>query len=138
MEVAGSLITTVSLLTTTISLLNDIQDKPEDVRSLILELSSISGLLQSLRSIGEKRREEADWPKIWRSLLSSESPISELQFALAEFTRSFSSARDLSQTHRKLKWGLVGGSRRVEMQRLLVTATNARSVIAITLTVDQM
>ena len=134
LSVATSLIATVSQLTTTISLLNDIQNKSEDVRKLILELSALSGLLQSLRSLGEKRQEEAHWPKLWRSLLSSNGPISELQSALEIFTRSLSSARDLGQT--KIAWTWARRSTRIQEVRDVVE--RARSVIALALTVESL
>lgn len=119
---------------TIISLLNDIKDKPADARKLILELSSTSGLLQTLRSLGEERQEEAEWPKLWRSLLSQEGPISHLARALAVFRYKLSSSRDLRQTARSMKWPFTAR----ETRELLATIERARSVIALALTADHL
>ena len=123
---------TLSQLNTTVSLLNDMQNKPEDVRRLLLELSSISGLMQSLRLVGEKRQVEADWRKLWLPLLSPGGPISELQRALATLTRTLSSARDLGLAKRS--WKRAFG--RNEIQGLRAMTQNASTVIALALTVD--
>ena len=134
LSVSVGLVAAISQITTTISILSDIRDGPEDVGRLILELSSTSGLLQSLRSLGEKRQEEAEWPKIWRSLLSSGGAILELNFALADFTRSLSSARDLRQTKSRLTWHF----QRTKRQKLLEMVKAANSVIAVSLTASQL
>lgn len=131
---SGSVIGTIGLIITTISLLNIIQNKPNDVRNLILELSSISGYLQSLRSLGEMRQEEAEWPKLWRVLLSSSGPISELHAELAPFARSLSFTRDLGQPYNSFKWLL----KRSQLQNLLVKVERAKTEIAHALTMDQM
>ena len=133
---SASLTVTVHLVTTAISVLSDIESKPEDVRSLILELSNVLGLLQSLRSLGEKRQEEAEWPKLWRQLLSPEGPILELYSELDSFMRPLSSARDLGRTESRWK-SSRGVVRQKEMQNLLSILMRARSMMATVLTFNQ-
>ena len=133
LSVSAHMASIFSLSSSTVSLLNDVRDKPNDALKLILELSSLSGLLQSLLSLSEERQEEAEWPKLWRSLLSPRSPLVQLQQALEILNKKLSSSRNLRKTSREMRWPFPS----VEMQEFLIELERAHSVIALALTVDR-
>lgn len=132
LSISSSVIGLLSLSQATVSILNDMKDKTKEARGLMIEISTISGLLQSLRFLMEERQDEAGRSEIWLPLLSASGPIEQISRILTELIRKLSPARDSrrSQVGRSLRWPL----KHEEIIDMLDNLGKLRSMISLALT----
>ena len=90
-----------------ISILINVKANPKEVRTFILEISSIAGLLQWLLSLGKERQAESGWPTSWAPLFSQGGTIEQFQIALTQLTRKVSPIRDSYGTAKQIAWSMT-------------------------------
>lgn len=105
LSVQGSLATVTQLSQKVIPLLDVIKAKSKAHSRLMVEISSTVGLFRSLNQLLLERRDEAQWPKIFVSLLSVNGPIDDLVKVLEGLvvTLSYRQAKSLFVAWRFMK-----------------------------------
>ena len=101
LSVTASIVTLLQLSTTVVKYLSNVRDAPDELKSLIVEVSSIKGLLSTLQDLAQPGE---TWLATVQSLNASNGPLEQLQSALGRLDKKLAPVVGWRKTRKALAW----------------------------------
>ena len=133
LSLTASIIAVLQLSGTVISYLNDVKEASKDSYSILLEVSSVTGLLYTLRSLIETDKGDG-YLDVARSLAVPYGPLDQFKTTLEKLSKQLQPATGVRKAARVLKWPF----KKEEVKELLSTIERQKTLFSLALQNDQV
>lgn len=134
LSITASIIAVLQLTGVVVKYLNDINDGSKDRHSILVEISSINGLLFSLKDLACRAESGETWLATVRLLNVSGGPLERFESSLKQLKEKLAPGAGLSGVARALSWPFQRG----EIKGILATVGRLKQLFILALQNDHM
>lgn len=130
----ASVITIIQLAGTAVQYLTDVRDASKESSRILVELSSLYGLLFGLKSLAEHLDKDEKWVSTIVTLTVPDGALAQLKATLERIVSMLEPAAGLKKARKALTWSFKKG----EVADLLCMLERYKSLIGLALQKDHM
>jgi hypothetical protein len=134
LSITASIVAVLQLTGVVVKYLNDVKDAPKDQHSILVEISSIHGLLFSLNDLVSRAESGEKWLATVRLLNVPGGPLERFKLALEQLKKKLAPAAGLSGVAKALSWPFQKG----EVKGVLTTIGRLKQLFILALQNDHM
>lgn len=134
LSISASIAALLSLTSTVVQYLSAVKGASKESRKVLVEVSSVSGLLYQLKDLAERKREGETSSRTERLLGAPRGPLGQLQTALNELSSKLTPVAGWEKTRRVLVWPF----QKQEIKAILDTIERQKSLLGLALQQDDM
>ncbi|KAH0541245.1 hypothetical protein FGG08_004250 [Glutinoglossum americanum] len=131
LSISASIVALLQLSSAVIRFLRDVKEAPDDLKMLMVEISSIKGLLLTLQDLVESGETELT---TLQSLNAPNGPLSQCQSALKRLTEKFAPAVGLGRARNALTWPF----QKSEVKEVLCAIERQKTLFSLALQNDHL
>ena len=131
---AASIIAVIQLAQVVLGYINDVKGASEDRNMLLVEISTVNGLLYSLSDLASRSSERDSWISKLRALQAPNGPLSQFESALATLAEMLKPVHGIRKVGKALTWPFQHG----EIKDILSTIERQKSLFSLALQQDHM
>lgn len=134
LSVTASIIAVLQLTQTVVEYINSVKDASKDRDRILLEISSVYGLLFSLKDLVERRSPEDGWATTVKSLGAANGPLAQFKSALERLAAKLAPVTGIEKVGKALRWP----SQKGDILDILNTIERQKSLFSLALLNDHM
>jgi hypothetical protein len=134
LSISASIVAILQLAGTVMQYLIDVRGAPDDRQRLLVEISSINGVLYTLKDQAERTQWGNPWSNTMRSLNQSKGPLEQFKTALDQLARELSPVEGLKKVGKALTWPFQKG----EIKAILNSIERQKTLFILALQNDSM
>lgn len=134
LSISASIAALLSLTSTVVQYLGAVKGASKESRKVLIEVSSVSGLLYQLKDLAEREREGETLSRTVRLLGAPKGPLEQLQTALNELSSKLTPVAGWEKTRRALVWPF----HMEEIKAILDKIERQKSLLGLALQQDDM
>jgi hypothetical protein len=134
LSISASIAALLSLTSTVVQYLAAVKGASKESRKVLVEVSSVSGLLYQLKDLAEREREGETSSRTVRLLSEPRGPLEQLQTALNELASKLTPVAGWEKPRRALVWPF----QKEEIKAILGTIERQKSLLGLALQQDDM
>jgi hypothetical protein len=133
-DLVGTIIGIVQLAATVVQYLNDVKDASKDSHEILVEVSSTTGILISLKDLVSRSEQGEKWLDTIRSLGMPDGPLNQFQASLETLSTALEPAVGLRKLGKSFTWPW----RQKDVKKILERIERQRSLFVLALQNDHM
>lgn len=133
LSLTASIIAVLQLSGNVISYLNDVKDAPKESNSILLEVSSVTGLLYTLRNLIDTDKGDG-YLDVVRSLAVPSGPLDQFKAVLEQLSKQLQPVTGVRKAARVFKWPF----KKEEVKELLATIERQKTLFSLAIQNDQV
>ncbi len=134
LSVSASIAALLQLTGTVVQYLNSVMGASEDRQNILLQISSVSGLLYLLRDLAKRTEGEDSWFKTLNSLSVPEGPLEQFKTVLETLASKLKPVVGWKKAGKAFTWPFQKG----EIKDILCTIERQKSLFGLALQNDHM
>lgn len=134
LSVSASIVALLQLTGTVVQYLNSVRGASEDRQKILLEISSVSGLLYRLGDLAEQIEGGDSWYKTLKSLAVPQGPLEQFKTVLEILAAKLKPVDGWKKAGSALKWPFQKG----EIKDLVSTIERQKTLFGLALQSDHM
>lgn len=130
----ASIVTIIQLAGTAMQYINDVKDASTESGKIVVELSSLYGLLFGLKSLAEHSDQDEKWAFTMTALTVPDGVLSQLKTTLERLMNVLKPVTGLKKARKALTWSF----KKEEVDQMLRMLERYKSLIGLALQKDHM
>jgi len=106
LSITAGIIAVLQLTTTAVQYLNNVKNAPAERHQILIEVSTLSGYLLTLKALAESMQPNNLQASALRSLNVPDGPLQQVKFALERLVSKLKPARGFKKVSTSLTWTL--------------------------------
>ena len=131
LSAAASIITVVQLAATVVRYLKDVRDASKDRNTLLIEISSVTGLLSSLKDLAEV---DETYSSLLKTLSVSNGPLAQFQEAIEKLARDLAPISGPREVGKSFAWPF----KKVETKGIIDSIERQKALFSLALQCDHL
>ncbi|KAI9873035.1 MAG: hypothetical protein M1830_000904 [Pleopsidium flavum] len=134
LSITAGIIAVLQLTTTAVQYLNDVKDAPTDRQQILIEISTVSGFLHTLKDLAERMQPGDTHLTALRSLNAPNGPLEQFKSALERLVSKLKPGHGLRKVATALTWTLNKG----EVNSILLKIERLKGIFVLALQNDHI
>lgn len=134
LSISASIVTILQLTASVAQYLNDIKDASKERQSLLVEISSVSSLLYTLKGLAERAQWGDTWLTTMKSLMAPKGPMEQFKAALENIASRLMPIGGLKRVGNAITWPL----QKNEIKDILCVIERQKTLFALALQNDHL
>lgn len=137
LSITASVIAVLQLTTTVTKYLREVKDAPAECKRLVIELSSLRGILDTLKdSLNDAS--DVTWVRSLREICSDGGPLSRLEISLVQIQSVLEQQLNATSGAQRIKNALVWPFKRKDIDKLIVSIEQQKTLLSLALNNDHL
>lgn len=134
LSITAGIIAVLQLTTTAVQYLNDVKDAPAERHRILIEVSTLSGFLLTLKALAESMQTNDLQASALRSLNVPDGPLEQIKSALERLLSTIKPARGLQRVSTSLTWTL----KKTDVNNILASIERQKVLFLLAMQNDHM